>query len=122
VEELQEALEQATKGIAALATGPWSGPATQSDGAASAGPAQGATGKKSASKGTARTQGANRGKFGCGGMGRRQNPKTDPWWICKQPMLKPFLVNLCHRPGSMSQLKSVGSLSVAFWTADAREV
>jgi len=40
VEELQEALEQATKGIAALVAEPRSGRATQSDAAASIGPAQ----------------------------------------------------------------------------------
>jgi len=40
VDELQEALEQATKGIAALATGPWIGRATQLDAAASVSSAQ----------------------------------------------------------------------------------
>jgi len=84
VEKLQEALKQATNGIAALAAGPWSGRATQSDAAASVGPARGAAGKKNTSKGTARAQGVGRGKFGHGSMGRCQDPKTDPCQICKQ--------------------------------------
>jgi len=79
VEELQEVLEQVTKGIAALAAGPSGGRATESDAAASVGPLQGAAGKKSASKGVARALGASRGKFGHGGTGngRCQDPKTD---------------------------------------------
>jgi len=84
VDELQEALEQATKGIVALAAGPWSGLAFQSDAAASVGSAQGATGKKSASRGAIKAQGAGQGKPGREGTGKCPNPKTDPCRICKQ--------------------------------------
>jgi len=84
VDETQITLEQATKGIAALAAGPWSGRATQSNAAASVGSAPGAGSKKSTSKGAIKAQGASRGKFGCGGTHRCPNPKTDPFRICKQ--------------------------------------
>jgi len=47
VEELQEALEQASKGIATL---PWSGRAAQPDTAAMAGSARGTDARKSASQ------------------------------------------------------------------------
>jgi len=50
VEELQEALEQASKGIATLAAGPWSGRAAQPDTAAMAGSARGTDARKSASQ------------------------------------------------------------------------
>jgi len=51
VEELQEALEQVRKGIAALAAGQWTGCTTQLDAAAAAvGSALGTSGKKSMSR------------------------------------------------------------------------
>jgi len=63
VDELLEALGQVAKGIAALATGPWSGRATQSDAATPVGSVQGACAKKPASKGATRTQGASMGRL-----------------------------------------------------------
>jgi len=55
VGELQEALAQVTKGIAALAAGPWSGRAALQDTASSVGCAHGAGTTPSASRSTAQS-------------------------------------------------------------------
>ena len=82
VDELQEALEQVTKGIVALATRPVSGMTAQPNATAAVGSGQGASGKKSSGP----KKGAHHGKPGCGGAGgyRRPNPKTNPCKLCNQ--------------------------------------
>jgi len=84
VEQLEEALKLATKGVLALAAG--GEHAAPQNAAATAGAARGTATKKSASKGGAGAHGASgRGKSGRGDTSApRRDPKTDPCHICKQ--------------------------------------
>jgi len=143
VAELQEALEQATKGIAALATWPLSGMTAEPDTTTAVGPGRGASGKKSTSKSTTKTSGAGRGRSGCGGVGgiRTKTPRpihvgfvskwaagprivTRPrnWPPKRQLVLKCCIVDSCPQLKSMPQVRLRESLSIICWTADVRGV
>ena len=82
VNELQEVLEQATKGIAALAAGSWSGRTAQLVASAMANSARDSDTKKSAFKSATK---AGPGKFGQGNAGKRHDPKVDLCRICNKP-------------------------------------
>jgi len=105
VEEAQEPLEQATKGIAVLTTGPWSGQATQPGAAATVNSVRGTHTRNCASRGTAKARGAARGKFwreNAGTPGRHQDLKTDPCRNC---------VQLGHWVKGCDQKKKVAAVS-----------
>jgi len=77
VEELQQALKLATKGVLALAAG--GGHATPQNAAATAGTTHIAASQKSTSRGGARSHGSGQSRSGRGGATmHHQDHKTDP--------------------------------------------
>jgi len=85
VDELQEALAQVTKGMAALAAWPQSGRATPPVAASSVGSVQGADASTLVSRSTTQSQGVGcKIKTGHWSGYKWHTRELDPCWICKQ--------------------------------------